>query len=86
MEFAIMDDNIAEYLRTPEAARHLSVSHQYLEVSRCRGEGPPYVKLGRAVRYRRAALDEWAKSRECRPNQDGQDDGHARMGSRGSSL
>lgn len=74
MEFAVMDDKTADYLRTPEAARLLSVSHQYLEVCRCRGEGPPYVRLGRAIRYRRTSLDDWMKSRECRPNRSGETD------------
>ena len=29
-----------------------------------RGDGPPYVKVGRAVRYSQAALLQWMKSRQ----------------------
>ena len=27
-----------------------------------RGDGPPFIKIGRCVRYGAAALQEWAKS------------------------
>jgi predicted DNA-binding transcriptional regulator AlpA len=49
------------YLTTPEAAEYLRLSKQFLEGARYRadGSGPPYIKLERAVRYRRSALDEW---------------------------
>ena len=57
----------SEYLRTPEAANYLSLSPQFLEVCRHRGEGPPYVKIGRAIRYRRSALDDWMTARESGP-------------------
>jgi predicted DNA-binding transcriptional regulator AlpA len=49
------------YLTTPEAAEYLRLSKQFLEGARYRadGSGPPYIKLERAVRYRRSALDSW---------------------------
>jgi excisionase family DNA binding protein len=56
-----------QYLTTPEAARYLNVSTQFLEIARYRGVGPPYCKIGRAVRYRRSRLDEWMISNERRP-------------------
>jgi predicted DNA-binding transcriptional regulator AlpA len=28
-----------------------------------RGDGPPYVKIGRAIRYGEVALAQWMKSR-----------------------
>ena len=57
-----------EYLRTAEAAELLRLSVQYLSIARFRGEGgPPYIKIGRAVRYRRSSLIEWAQSLERRP-------------------
>jgi len=28
-----------------------------------RGDGPPYVKIGRSIRYGEAALAQWMKSR-----------------------
>ncbi len=45
------------------AAQYLGISVAFLRSARCRGLGnrppPPYLKLGRAVRYRRADLDAW---------------------------
>jgi excisionase family DNA binding protein len=49
---------------TKEAAAYLAVSHQLLELLRVKGGGPRYAKLGRLVRYRRAALDEWLAEKE----------------------
>jgi excisionase family DNA binding protein len=50
-----------EYLTTIEAAAYLKLSRQFLEVARHRGDGsgPRFIKLARAVRYRRSALDAW---------------------------
>jgi hypothetical protein len=39
-----------------EAAYLAALSIRTLESLRLRGDGPPYIKLGRAVRYRRADL------------------------------
>ncbi|MBI1425581.1 MAG: helix-turn-helix domain-containing protein [Gammaproteobacteria bacterium] len=57
-----------EYLTTVEAAHYLRCSSQFLEIGRCRGYGPPFHKLGRAVRYRKSALNEWLAAQEHRPN------------------
>lgn len=51
------------FLDTIEAAHHLGLQKTTLEAWRCRGEGPRFVKLGRAVRYRQADLDSWIESR-----------------------
>jgi excisionase family DNA binding protein len=50
-----------EYLTPIEAAEYLRVSRQYLQIARHRGDGsgPSYIKLARAIRYRRDALDAW---------------------------
>lgn len=51
-------------LLTPkEAARLLKVSTSFLAKARMRGDGPPFIKVGRAVRYSEAALIQWMKSR-----------------------
>jgi hypothetical protein len=47
----------AEYLKTSEAAKYLSVSRQWLEIGRHKGYGPSYVKLARMVRYSITDLD-----------------------------
>lgn len=39
-----------------QAAEILGVSTRTLQAWRVRGGGPPYVKIGRAVRYQRRAL------------------------------
>ena len=50
----------AEFLNTPQAARYLGVSEQYLEIARYRTTGgPDYIKLPRAVRYKKSDLDAW---------------------------
>jgi excisionase family DNA binding protein len=50
-------------LTTPQAARHLGLSPATLETLRTRGGGPPFVKLGRRVVYRREDLDIWLARR-----------------------
>lgn len=57
-----MENQITEYLSTPEAARYLHVSRFFLEASRCRGDGPPFCKVGKSVRYRRNDLDEFMRA------------------------
>src|SRR5262249_26330540 len=47
----------AEWLTTEQAASHTGFSVELLEILRHRGEGPPYIKHPRAVRYRRSDLD-----------------------------
>lgn len=51
------------FLDTIEAAHYLGLMKSTLEAWRCRGDGPQFVKLGRAVRYRQADLDAWVDSR-----------------------
>jgi excisionase family DNA binding protein len=62
--------NPAEYLTTVEAAQYLKLSRQFLEVARHRGDGsgPRFIKLARAVRYRRAELDRWMAAHDHAPD------------------
>ncbi|WP_109995148.1 helix-turn-helix domain-containing protein [Salinisphaera sp. LB1] len=52
-------------LTTRSAALYLGISESWLRQRRCYGPrhgekpGPPYVKLGGAIRYRRTDLDLW---------------------------
>lgn len=55
-----------EVLNTPEAARYVRLSKPTLERFRISGDGPAFLKLGGAVRYRKADLDEWLESRITR--------------------
>lgn len=45
-----------EYLTTRQAAALLGVSAKGLEAMRARGEGPPFIRVGRKVRYVASAL------------------------------
>jgi hypothetical protein len=52
-------------LLTPrEAGRVLKVSLSWLAKARMRGDGPPYIRVGRSIRYSEAALLQWMKSRQ----------------------
>jgi len=54
-----------ERLLTPkEAADLLRVSMSWLAKARMRGDGPPYLRIGRSIRYSEAALLQWMKSRQ----------------------
>jgi predicted DNA-binding transcriptional regulator AlpA len=50
-------------LTASDAANVLRLSHSWLAKARMRGDGPPYVKLGRSIRYGEVALVQWMKSR-----------------------
>ena len=60
----------SEYLTTQQAAAYLNLCRQYLEAARYRGDGsgPAYVKLERAVRYRRSVLDAWMSAHDHSPD------------------
>jgi predicted DNA-binding transcriptional regulator AlpA len=52
-------------LLTPrEATQRLRISTSWLAKARMRGEGPPYVKVGRNIRYTQAGITQWIKSRQ----------------------
>jgi predicted DNA-binding transcriptional regulator AlpA len=50
-------------LTAKEASRVLKLSPSWLAKARMRGDGPPYLRLGRAVRYSEGGLLQWMKSR-----------------------
>ena len=60
-----------DILTTPEAAQYVRLGKPTLERFRLTGDGPQYCKLGGAVRYRRADLDEWLASRIVRSTSEG---------------
>ena len=51
------------YLDTRQAAELTGISTVTLERWRVDGGGPPYVKLGRLVKYRRVDLDAFMEAR-----------------------
>ena len=50
-------------LNRERAAELLAVRPQTLSAWICRGGGPPYIKVGRCVRYRLTDLERWLASR-----------------------
>ena len=59
-----------DYLKTPEAAKVSRLSVPTLERLRLKGDGPPFIKAGKSVIYRRADLDAWLASRLVRSTSD----------------
>jgi len=51
-------------LESSEAAAFLKFSISWLAKARATNDGPPFVRIGRCVRYSKAALLRWLKSRE----------------------
>jgi predicted DNA-binding transcriptional regulator AlpA len=52
-------------LLTPkEAAQLLRLSLSWLAKRRMAGDGPPFLRIGRSIRYSEFAMRRWAKSRE----------------------
>jgi excisionase family DNA binding protein len=51
-----MDD---EFLTTEQLADYLHVAPQTLRQWRWQGSGPPGIKVGRRVLYRRSAVEAW---------------------------
>ena len=57
-------ENPDELLVTAQAARLLDISPRTLEGFRCRGGGPPFIRISsRAIRYRRGDLYQWLYDR-----------------------
>jgi predicted DNA-binding transcriptional regulator AlpA len=52
-------------LLTPkETAERLKVSVSWLAKARMRGDGPPFIRIGRSIRYTELALLQWMKSHQ----------------------
>ena len=55
---------LSPLLTAKEASLRLKVSLSWLAKARMRGDGPPYICIGRSIRYAEAALSQWMKSRQ----------------------
>jgi hypothetical protein len=55
---------IGRLLTPRDAASFLRLSSSWLAKARMRGDGPPYVKLGRTIRYVEGALVQWTKGHQ----------------------
>jgi predicted DNA-binding transcriptional regulator AlpA len=52
----------SQYLNTKQAAHYVGLSESLLEKRRCTGDGPEFLKVGKAVRYEQTALDAWMQA------------------------
>jgi len=63
-----MEDQVPRFIDTAHAAKLLGLSESTLEKMRhFRRPGPPVTRIGRAVRYDRNALLNWATSLQESP-------------------
>jgi excisionase family DNA binding protein len=53
---------VAALLTPKEAAELLKVSRSWLAKARMRGDGPPFIRIGRSIRYRLEAFIQWMQS------------------------
>jgi len=51
-------------LTAKEAAARLKMSSSWMAKARMRGDGPPYIRIGRSIRYTEPAVIQWMKSRQ----------------------
>lgn len=60
-----MQENFSDdrLLSRSEVHSHFGLTQRYLEVAAVKGNGPPFIKLGRSVRYRVGDLREWIEAR-----------------------
>ena len=58
-------------LTTAETARMIDKSPRTVEGLRCIGGGPPFLKIGRSVRYRKSSVEQWLASCERTSTADG---------------
>src|SRR3954463_2334029 len=65
-----MTDQGHQRLRTPAAGNYLGYATSTLEKKRLTGDGPPFIRLGRAIVYDTRDLDDWLSSRRATSTSD----------------
>lgn len=65
------DARKSPFLTTEQAADYIGLKRRTLEKMRVTGDGPPYRKHGRYVRYHIDELKAWSESRARRSTSDG---------------
>lgn len=63
-------NTIEALLHPQDAAKALGVSTSWLAKARLTGDGPSFVKIGRAVRYPESSLRDYIRSRTRRSTSD----------------
>ena len=62
---ATVAEVVTKTLSAPDAATYVGYSIEYLRAARIRRvrcEGPPFIRIGRSIRYLIADLDRWLES------------------------
>ncbi len=72
--------NDEDLLTLGQLATFLQVPRQTIYAWRCRGEGPPGIKLGKHVRFRRRDVEKWLDVRgEADSRKHSRDSGSGRL-------
>jgi predicted DNA-binding transcriptional regulator AlpA len=66
--FFELNQNIQFYTRD-EIAKALRVSRGFLDHAALKGEGPPFFRIGRSIRYDRNQVIEWLRTQERKSNE-----------------
>jgi predicted DNA-binding transcriptional regulator AlpA len=56
-------DTETEFDDEPTTAARMGIGASTLQQARYRGEGPPFVRIGKLVRYRRRDVEAWLVAR-----------------------
>lgn len=59
-----MPDTQPDLIKEAELGREWQLSPGTLANQRSRGEGPPFVRIGRTIRYSRKAVAEWLAAQQ----------------------
>ena len=59
------------YVRTPELAEYCGLSESFFNNARVRGDGPPFIHVGRAVLYDLGDVDHWLSEGRCQSTSGG---------------
>jgi len=60
-----------DMLSPPDLSEEIDIPEATLAQWRSRGTGPEYMRIGRHVRYRRSAVDQWYSRQTIRTTMDG---------------
>lgn len=63
MSDMVEDGMTTGFFTVKEAAAHLGISPHTMNNWRVTGEGPPFYRMGKFIRYDRDELDAWMRSR-----------------------
>lgn len=53
-----------EYLNTKQLAQRLGLHFHTLEKWRVEGKGPPFIRIGRTIKYRWWEVEKWMNERQ----------------------